>query len=123
MKAEMKTIVAIIVALAAVFGGVYALDYVAADDEPEPVASQGKMDYQRQKERERRIRQAEKKVKTLESKIAELEQKLADIEDQLSTATSENLDIYYTHSQISRELEEVMASWEQACEELEKAKK
>ncbi len=91
--------------------------------ETEPVASQGKMDYQRQKERERRIRQAEKKVKTLETKIAELEQQLTDIEDKLSTATSENLDVYYTHSKISRELEEVMAQWETAGEELENAKK
>ena len=85
-------------------------------------ASQGKMDYQRQKERERRIRQAEKKVKTLEARIAELEQQLADIEDKLSTATSENLDVYYTHSKISRELEEVMAEWETAGEELERVK-
>ena len=91
-------------------------------EETEEPSSQGKMDYQRQKERERRIRQAEKKVKTLEAKIAELEQQLADIEDKLSTATSEDLDIYYSHSKISRELEEVMAQWENAGEELEKAK-
>jgi len=94
----------------------------AASDETQNLASpesQGKLDYQRQKERERRIRQAEKKVKTLEAKIAELEQQLSDIEDQLSTATSENLDVYYTHSKISRELEEVMAEWEKAGEELE----
>ena len=84
--------------------------------------SQGKMDYQRQKERERLIRQAEKKVKTLEARIAELEQQLADIEDKLSTASTEDLDIYYTHSKVSRELEEVMAQWEAAGEELEKAK-
>lgn len=94
----------------------------ASAAEPEPATSQGKMDYQRQKERERRIRQAEKKVKTLETQIANLEQQLSDIEQQLSTATSENLDIYYTHSKISRELEEVMAKWELACEELEKTK-
>ena len=85
-------------------------------------ASQGKMDYQRQKEHERRIRQAEKKVKTLEAKIAELERQLADIEEKLSTATSEDLDIYYTHSKTSRELEEVMAQWEKAGEELERMK-
>ena len=91
-------------------------------EETETTASQGKMDYQRQKERERRIRQAEKKVKTLEARIAELEQQLADIEDKLSTATSEDLNIYYTHSQVSRELEEVMAQWEEAGEELEKVK-
>ena len=91
------------------------------EETPEP-ASQGKMDYQRQKDRERRIRQAEKKVKTLETRIAELEQQLAAIEDQLATATSENLDVYYTHSKISRELEEVMAQWEQAGEELEKVR-
>lgn len=90
--------------------------------ETEPAASQGKLDYQRQKERERRIRQAEKKVKTYETKIAELEQQLAEIEDKLSTASTEDLDIYYTHSKISRELEDVMAQWEQAGEELEKAR-
>ncbi len=97
----------------------------AADVETQNLASpvsQGKADYQKQKERERRIRQAEKKVKTLEAKIAELEQQLADIEDKLSSASSEDLDIYYTHSKINRELEEVMANWEQASEELEKAK-
>ena len=94
---------------------------VETEDVPE-VASQGKMDYQKQKERDRRIRQAEKKVKTLEAKIAELEQQLAEIEEQLTTASSENLDIYYTHSKINRELEEVMAQWEQAGEELENVK-
>ena len=92
------------------------------EDSPEPTASQGKMDYQRQKEHERRIRQAEKKVKTCEAKISELEQQLADIEDKLSTATSEDVDIYYKHSQISRELDDVMAQWEQASAELEKVK-
>ena len=94
----------------------------APAEEAETTASQGKMDYQRQKERERRIRQAEKKVKTLEARIAELEQQLTDIEDKLSTATSEDLNVYYTHSQVSRELEEVMAQWEEAGEELEKVK-
>ena len=94
----------------------------APAEEAETTASQGKMDYQRQKERERRIRQAEKKVKTLEARIAELEQQLADIEDKLSTATSEDLNVYYTHSQVSRELEEVMAQWEEAGKELEKVK-
>ena len=85
-------------------------------------ASHGKMDYQRQKERERRIRQAEKKVKTLEEKIAQLEEQLAAIEDKLSIASSEDPDIYYKHSQISRELDEVMANWETASAELEAAR-
>ncbi|MBR5169254.1 MAG: ABC-F family ATP-binding cassette domain-containing protein [Muribaculaceae bacterium] len=96
-----------------------------ADVETQNLASpesQGKLDYQRQKERERRIRQAEKKVKTCETRIAELEQQLAEIEEKLSAASSENLDIYYTHSKISRELEEVMTQWEEAGEELERAK-
>ena len=93
-----------------------------AEEANAPAASQGKMDYQKQKERERRIRQAEKKVKTYEAKIAELEQQLAEIEEQLSTATSENLDIYYSHSKISRELEDVMAKWEEAGEELERVR-
>ena len=95
----------------------------AAEEASELNASQGKIDYQKQKERERRIRQAEKKIKTCEAKIAELEAQLAEIEEKLSVATSENLDIYYKHSQISRELEEVMANWEAAGEELEAAKR
>ena len=123
-------------------GGIYdflqkkrldSLQQLEIKDTPAPVAdaeaqnlvspaSQGKMDYQRQKERERRIRQAEKKVKTLEARIAELEQQIAEIEDKLSTATSEDLDVYYAHSKISRELEEVMAQWEHASTELEIAK-
>ena len=98
---------------------------VAATSSEEPLestASQGKIDYQKQKERERRIRQAEKKVKAFETKIAELEQQLADIEAKLSIASSDDLDVYYTHSKISRELEEVMAQWESAGEELEAAR-
>ena len=98
---------------------------VAATSSEEPLestASQGKIDYQKQKERERRIRQAEKKVKAFEKKIAELEQQLADIEAKLSIASSDDLDVYYTHSKISRELEEVMAQWESAGEELEAAR-
>ena len=51
-----------------------------------------------------------------------MEQQLADIEEKLSTATSEDVDIYYKHSQISRELDDVMAQWEQASAELEKVK-
>ena len=49
-------------------------------EEAETTASQGKMDYQRQKERES-IRQAEKKVKILEARIADLEQKFTDSDD------------------------------------------
>ena len=95
---------------------------VSAVEATEATASQGKMDYQRQKERERRIRQAEKQVKTYEAKIAELEEQLAEIEEKLSTAGSEDLDIYYAHSKINRELEEAMAKWEEAGEDLEKVR-
>ncbi len=94
----------------------------SAVEATETTASQGKMDYQRQKERERRIRQAEKQVKTYEAKIAELEEQLAEIEEKLSTAGSEDLDIYYAHSKINRELEEIMAKWEEAGEDLEKVR-
>jgi ATP-binding cassette subfamily F protein 3 len=94
----------------------------SAVEATEATASQGKMDYQRQKERERRIRQAEKQVKTYEAKIAELEEQLAEIEEKLSSAGSEDLDIYYAHSKINRELEEAMAKWEEAGEDLEKVK-
>ena len=94
----------------------------SAAEATEATASQGKMDYQRQKERERRIRQAEKQVKTYEAKIAELEEQLAEIEEKLSTAGSEDLDIYYAHSKINRELEEIMAKWEEAGENLEKVR-
>ena len=43
-----------------------AMSTLSQGEETEPM-SQGKADYQKQKERERRIRQAEKKVKTLEA--------------------------------------------------------
>jgi len=95
----------------------------ATTDQPEPTVAAGKADYRQQKERERRIRQAEKRVTQLEAKIAELEGQLAQVEQSLEHAASTDLDIYYKHSQLSRELDEVMTQWEQAGQALEEARK
>ena len=84
--------------------------------------SAGRLSYQEQKERERRIRQAEKRVKILEQQIETLENDIRAIEEELATGNSADPNIYQRHGMLNTELERVMAEWEVACEELEKEK-
>jgi len=85
---------------------------------PEPTQGSGAVDYRRQKERERKVRQAQKRVQTLEAEIAALEAQVAEIEAKLSTASSQDLDIYYKHAELKRQLDDTMEQWEQASEQL-----
>jgi len=81
-----------------------------------------KLNYLEQKEHEREIRRAEKRVKTLEQQVGDTEAKIAQIEDQLSQGNAASPDVYTQHAELNRQLEEVMAEWESACEELERLK-
>lgn len=87
-----------------------------------PLETSGKLSrnlsYQQQKEHDRRRRQTEKKVKTLEEQINGLEGQIAEIEKQLATASSSDLDIYYRHADLNKQLNEVMEQWETASEAL-----
>ena len=79
-----------------------------------------KLSYEEQKEHEREKRRAEKRVKTLEQQIADTEAAIADLEEQLSRGNVSDPDIYTHHEALNHRLEDVMAQWEAASEELEK---
>ena len=78
-----------------------------------------KLSYQEQKEHEREVRRAEKRVKTLEQQIADTEAAIAEIERQLSQGNASDPQIFSRHAELNRQLEDVMAEWEQASEDLE----
>ncbi len=84
--------------------------------------SAGRLSYEEQKERERRVRQAEKRVKSLEQQIEMLESNIRAIEEELAGGGNADPGIYQRHATLNSELERVMNEWELAGEELEKIK-
>ena len=84
--------------------------------------SAGRLSYEEQKERERRVRQAEKRVKSLEQQIEMLESDIRAIEEELAGGGNADPGIYQRHATLNSELERVMNEWELAGEELEKIK-
>ena len=96
-------------------------DKVVAQQQ-EKVVTASKLSYQEQKEHEREIRRAEKRVKTLEQQIADTEAAIAQIEEMLSQGNASDPEIYTKHAALNQQLEDVMAQWEQASEDLEKVK-
>lgn len=88
----------------------------------EPEVKQSKLNYQEQKELNKRIKQAGKRVTELEQHVNELENQISHIEQQLALGGEVDPDIYNRHSQLNAELEKTMAQWEDAGEELEKMK-
>ena len=81
-----------------------------------------KLSYMEQKEHEREIRRAEKRVKQLEQQICDTESLIAEIECKLSKGDASSPDIFTQHAELNQKLENILAQWEQASEELEKMK-
>lgn len=88
----------------------------------EQEVKQSKLNYQEQKELNKKIKQAEKRVSELEQHVNDLENKINCIEQQLAQGGEVDPDIYNRHSQLNAELEQTMTQWEDAGEELEKIK-
>ena len=85
----------------------------------EKVITDSKLSYQEQKEHERVLRRAQKHVKQLEQQIADTEEAIAEIETQLSQGNASDPEIFSRHAELNKLLENVMAQWELACEDLE----
>ncbi len=82
----------------------------------EPTAA--RLSYEEKKEHDRRLCQARKRVEQQEAKIAELEAEIAGIEQTLASGTVDDVTIYDRHARLRAQLDEVMAQWETAEEEL-----
>ena len=88
----------------------------------EQEVKQSKLNYQEQKELNKKIKQAEKRVSELEQHVNDLESQINHIEQQLAQGGEVDPDIYNRHSQLNAELEQTMTQWEDAGEENEKIK-
>ena len=82
----------------------------------EPTAA--RLSYEEKKEHDRRLRQARKKVEQLEAEIADLEEGIAAIEQKLAEGAIDDATIYDRHAELRTRLDEVMAQWEEAEQQL-----
>lgn len=86
--------------------------------EPAPAsASQRKLSYADQKERERIVKRARKKVEDAETAITELEQEIAELEQRFAAGEAAT-ELYTRHADLNKQLENAMSVWELASEEL-----
>ena len=92
---------------------------VASETPEQRQPSQGRLNYEEQKERERRVKQAERQVKRHEEEIARIEKEIASIEEQLQQGGTVPADIYERHGALNAQLEQVMQQWESANELLD----
>lgn len=101
-----------------------------AEDEPQQksqkekptasyVATNSKLTYAEQKEREKLIRKAKKKISDLEAEIERLEQAIAEIENKMADGVYDEK-LFTEHSEKKKQLDNTMSLWELAGMELEK---
>ncbi len=84
-----------------------------AEKETKIKGSSNKESYQQKKETDNLRRKLNKEVQRHEKKIDSLESEIAELESKIATVTDTNpVDLYTTHSDKSKELEDVMAQWE-----------
>lgn len=89
------------------------------EQKTENTPSSGRLNYEEQKERERKVKQAQKRVKQLEEKIQQLEQDIAAIEKKLSQGQTDDPGIYDRHAALQHDLDQTLIDWEEASMALE----
>lgn len=94
--------------------------YQREPDEKVEIISEGKINYQLQKEQNRKQRKLERQVAECEAKIERFEQQIKEVEEKLSTvegATDPTL--YVRYQELKDQVAETEAAWEQYSMELE----
>ena len=88
----------------------------------EKTASQNRLTYEQQKERQRKIRKLEKAVEQCEAQIGELEAAVKILEGQMATPEgAADIALYERHAALKKQLDEAVNAWEAASLELEEA--
>ncbi len=96
----------------------------STEKDSKKLASENKLSYEEQKERNRVIRRLERKVEDLEKEIHQLELKTNKIETKLSTPEgAADSTLYQSHQEIQQRITDTMSNWEKALLELEEMKK
>jgi ATP-binding cassette subfamily F protein 3 len=83
-------------------------------------SSDGKLNYEQQKERAKLLKKAERRVQDAEQEIERIESAIAEVETSLATpegATS--MPLFEKHASLKRQLDDIVAEWELAMQELE----
>ena len=89
----------------------------AAPDAP----AKGVLDWQAQKELNRRIKKLEKQIADCEASVEETDAAIAILEQQMSTPEgAADVSLYEKHNRFKKQQEETMELWEQVSEELER---
>lgn len=91
---------------------------VSSAKQSQPV-SQGKIDYQLSKEREREMRKLRSNLQHIEDEITLLEQQIAEKEAVLSSGNATDVAFYDEYQSLKDRLEERMSAWEEATIALE----
>ena len=85
--------------------------------------SEGKLSYEQQKERAKLVKKAERRVQDAEQTIERIESEISDLEAQLSTPEgAASVSLFEQHAALKRTLDEAVAEWESAMEEMETLK-
>ena len=83
--------------------------------------AKGVLDWQAQKELNRRIKKLEKQIADCEASVEETDAAIAILEQQMSTPEgAADVSLYEKHSRFKKQQEETMELWEQVSEELER---
>ena len=93
----------------------------AVDTPVQETVSQGNLDWQAQKELNRRIKKLEKQIAECEASVEETDAAIAILEKQMATPEgAADVSLYERHARFKKQQDETMELWEQASEELEK---
>ena len=85
--------------------------------------AKGALDWQAQKELNRKIKKLEKQVAECEQSVSELDAAIALLEQQMSTPEgAADASLYERHGKLKKQQDEAMVLWEQASEELDMLK-
>ena len=83
--------------------------------------AKGVLDWQAQKELNRRIKKLEKQIADCEASVEEMDAAIAILEQQMATPEgAADVSLYEKHNRLKKQQDETMELWEQASEELEK---
>lgn len=87
----------------------------------EKVASERKLSYAEQREREKIVKRAEKKVIEAEAEITRIEANITEIENKIANGEVDN-NIFEQHASMNKQLENAMSMWELATMEYDELK-
>lgn len=89
----------------------------------EKSGNQKRLNYEQQKELQKKLRKLEKEVTACENRVSELEQQIADVEKKLATAEgASDVTLYELHGTLKKQMDEAVDAWEAASEALDEAK-